>query len=136
MQHESYHYHYSCRYSEVYFFFKQKTAYDMRISDWSSDVCSSDLLRVKADRIRGAARRQVDERYPPGIADLPPPDRRRLAAVERDHPKRGEARDQFGKVMRLGLADVTVAARAPLGAADHVPQADARCGEQIGRAHV
>src|SRR3546814_20413495 len=26
------------------FFFKQKTAYDMRISDWSSDVCSSDLL--------------------------------------------------------------------------------------------
>src|SRR3546814_7736339 len=25
------------------FFFKQKTAYDMRISDWSSDVCSSDL---------------------------------------------------------------------------------------------
>src|SRR3546814_16502027 len=27
----------------VFFFFKQKTAYDMRISDWSSDVCSSDL---------------------------------------------------------------------------------------------
>src|SRR3546814_5972554 len=28
------------------FFFKQKTAYEMRISDWSSDVCSSDLLLV------------------------------------------------------------------------------------------
>src|SRR3546814_14556752 len=27
------------------FFFKQKTAYEMRISDWSSDVCSSDLTR-------------------------------------------------------------------------------------------
>src|SRR3546814_17433507 len=27
----------------LFFFFKQKTAYDMRISDWSSDVCSSDL---------------------------------------------------------------------------------------------
>src|SRR3546814_8334160 len=27
-----------------FFFFKQKTAYDMRISDWSSDVCSSDLV--------------------------------------------------------------------------------------------
>src|SRR3546814_1714268 len=27
-------------------FFKQKTAYDMRISDWSSDVCSSDLVRL------------------------------------------------------------------------------------------
>src|SRR3546814_7755272 len=29
----------------IFFFFKQKTEYDMRISDWSSDVCSSDLLR-------------------------------------------------------------------------------------------
>src|SRR3546814_4278859 len=28
----------------VFFFFKQKTAYEMRISDWSSDVCSSDLI--------------------------------------------------------------------------------------------
>src|SRR3546814_15021191 len=28
----------------MFFFFKQKTAYEMRISDWSSDVCSSDLL--------------------------------------------------------------------------------------------
>src|SRR3546814_1090965 len=37
-----------------FFFFKQKTAYEMRISDWSSDVCSSDLGRAvviaKADR--------------------------------------------------------------------------------------
>src|SRR3546814_6927635 len=29
----------------VFFFFKQKTAYEMRISDWSSDVCSSDLVQ-------------------------------------------------------------------------------------------
>src|SRR3546814_9109131 len=29
-----------------FLFFKQKTAYEMRISDWSSDVCSSDLARV------------------------------------------------------------------------------------------
>src|SRR3546814_2031482 len=33
--------------SLLFFFFKQKTAYEMRISDWSSDVCSSDLVRVK-----------------------------------------------------------------------------------------
>src|SRR3546814_6063152 len=32
----------------VIFFFKQKTAYEMRISDWSSDVCSSDLLKPTA----------------------------------------------------------------------------------------
>src|SRR3546814_9538516 len=34
-----------------FFFFKQKTAYEMRISDWSSDVCSSDLLRREIDRL-------------------------------------------------------------------------------------
>src|SRR3546814_3982225 len=33
----------SRRLSVVFLFFKQKTAYEMRISDWSSDVCSSDL---------------------------------------------------------------------------------------------
>src|SRR3546814_10599780 len=31
----------------VFFFFKQKTAYEMRISDWSSDVCSSDLRQMR-----------------------------------------------------------------------------------------
>src|SRR3546814_3824631 len=35
-----------------FFFFKQKTAYEMRISDWSSDVCSSDLL-VQSDQRGG-----------------------------------------------------------------------------------
>src|SRR3546814_10048603 len=32
----------------IFFFFKQKTAYEMRISDWSSDVCSSDLYWLRA----------------------------------------------------------------------------------------
>src|SRR3546814_998760 len=32
----------------LFFFFKQKTAYEMRISDWSSDVCSSDLIGTLA----------------------------------------------------------------------------------------
>src|SRR3546814_5193810 len=40
-----------------FFFFKQKTAYEMRISDWSSDVCSSDLLapgvHAEAQLVRG-----------------------------------------------------------------------------------
>src|SRR3546814_7089761 len=41
-----------------FFFFKQKTAYELRISDWSSDVCSSDL---------GSRRSQADasRRWPP-----------------------------------------------------------------------
>src|SRR3546814_3216773 len=44
-------------YSSVYFivfFFKQKTAYEMRISDWSSDVCSSDLKTPVNDLCIGA----------------------------------------------------------------------------------
>src|SRR3546814_1284704 len=40
----------------VFFFFKQKTAYEMRISDWSSDVCSSDLVNAwRCGRAEGAA---------------------------------------------------------------------------------
>src|SRR3546814_3724692 len=45
----------------IFFFFKQKTAYEMRISDWSSDVCSSDLLGV--DRAYRALFQQ-DQRRP------------------------------------------------------------------------
>src|SRR3546814_3108290 len=39
----------------VFFFFKQKTAYEMRISDWSSDVCSSDLAfaRFAVEQLAG-----------------------------------------------------------------------------------
>src|SRR3546814_20302951 len=43
-----------CAFFLCVFFFKQKTAYEMRISDWSSDVCSSDLaLRWFSGRNRG-----------------------------------------------------------------------------------
>src|SRR3546814_5471729 len=44
-----------------FFFFKQKTAYEMRISDWSSDVCSSDLLQVRdrLDRARNGGEGNV-----------------------------------------------------------------------------
>src|SRR3546814_6180978 len=41
----------------LFFFFKQKTAYEMRISDWSSDVCSSDLSRRDCGDRRGRALR-------------------------------------------------------------------------------
>src|SRR3546814_1095975 len=43
--------YYFCRYFFFFFFFfKQKTAYEMRISDWSSDVCSSDLIDALSAR--------------------------------------------------------------------------------------
>src|SRR3546814_4158000 len=63
----------------VVFFFKQKTAYEMRISDWSSDVCSSDLIVMTLERLdrhaRGdlAVQRHLDD------------------VVRRDRPHRGRA---------------------------------------------
>src|SRR3546814_6126845 len=57
-----------------FFFFKQKTAYEMRISDWSSDVCSSDLMpRLFIPSCR---------RNPGSAADLPA-DQRRARSEER-----------------------------------------------------
>src|SRR3546814_10536903 len=43
-----------------FFFFKQKTAYEMRISDWSSDVCSSDLFHAQASSRRGCMVTRMD----------------------------------------------------------------------------
>src|SRR3546814_3813004 len=70
-----------------FFFFKQKTAYEMRISDWSSDVCSSDLgksmnapnlslkgldLRAEIDRLRKERNAVILAHYyqKPEIQDL------------------------------------------------------------------
>src|SRR6187397_1118586 len=73
-----------------FFFFKQKTAYEMVYSDWSSDVCSSDLLGAAAARSEAGCRRSAlllngDRRAPGDLARAPEhlPRRRRqpLAAV-------------------------------------------------------
>src|SRR3546814_2874855 len=45
-----------------FFFFKQKTAYEMRISDWSSDVCSSDLASGRHRQIRRPSARYASGR--------------------------------------------------------------------------
>src|SRR3546814_10811202 len=65
----------------VFFFFKQKTAYEMRISDWSSDVCSSDLVPfgvIDADRRRLLHPRRADR----GVFEL---DRADPFAARLDH---------------------------------------------------
>src|SRR3546814_7697589 len=51
----------SRRLDEILFFFKQRTAYEMRISDWSSDVCSSDLYDGAARGRQWFSTRGVDE---------------------------------------------------------------------------
>src|SRR3546814_9919676 len=65
--------------------FKQKTAYEMRISDWSSDVCSSDLPRACAH-----ARRDAGGRLPGGA-------RRALRQSRTDLRKRGHRAESRGE---------------------------------------
>src|SRR3546814_16139730 len=52
----------------IVFFFKQKTAYEMRISDWSSDVCSSDLARPANGVQFGQAFGNLDPEFGFGIS--------------------------------------------------------------------
>src|SRR3546814_3670863 len=89
-----------------FFFVKQKTAYEMRISDWSSDVCSSDL--VGTGRSPKARRRCAPTR--PGRSRFP-------------NRKRGHASDEMGAAYAAGYA---------LG---KLKTAGDSCA-QIGRAHV
>src|SRR3546814_3124345 len=79
----------------LFFFFKQKTAYEMRISDWSSDVCSSDL---------GHAVEQVAEALDIGVVQ------RRVDLVE-DADRRGigeeqgeDERDRGQRLLEIGRA--------------------------------
>src|SRR3546814_5994525 len=58
-----------------FFFFKQKTAYEMRISDWSSDVCSSDLFRPRSHRPRARFHQTVPVRQREASASLFLPNR-------------------------------------------------------------
>src|SRR3546814_19714825 len=93
------------------FFFKQKTAYELRISDWSSDVCSSDLLARNAPAVAviAAAHKMHDFQ---------------LVAVRQPHIAIGGARHHFqialhrdlGRI-KLKLADEIGKARAVRDAA-------------------
>src|SRR3546814_6184067 len=73
----------------VFFFFKQKTAYEMRISDWSSDVCSSDLFGAQLER------RNVALKF--GIGGFAEDDDRRIGAL-----LIGAVGGQFGAAPRRG----------------------------------
>src|SRR3546814_1958539 len=83
----------------VVFFFKQNTAYELRISDWSSDVCSSDLehpqrLVTAADR-DGDGRTDAEGVEPPRIAPIgrgSVEDHRRTGAERLHHDRRPEER--------------------------------------------
>src|SRR3546814_4222777 len=82
------------------FFCKQKTAYEMRIRDWSSDVCSSDLDRGSVAQRRGADRPESRARPEPGV------DPRRFGGPDRARPAGGQGtgRRLSRRIGRLAVA--------------------------------
>src|SRR3546814_19878507 len=74
---------------KVFFFFKQKTAYEMRISDWSSDVCSSDLPGREGQRQDQVGQHQPGE----AVVEPEPPDQLEHAGEHRDLREHGDAQD-------------------------------------------
>src|SRR3546814_1208325 len=81
----------------VVFFFKQKTAYEMRISDWSSDVCSSDL-GAQPDHLRpGAARQGARLHRRAGRRDAAPARAPEAAPGERPPDDRRSEERRVGK---------------------------------------
>src|SRR3546814_13406998 len=93
----------------LFFFFKQKTAYEMRISDWSSDVCSSDLARATLSPApQGTAlpvhRRDREIHEPQGRQRRnPPADPGRPRQPARDYPWPQGRADQ-GNRQQIGRA--------------------------------
>src|SRR3546814_15706898 len=92
------------------FFFKQKTAYEMRISDWSSDVCSSDLCRL---RFGVEALHPIERAGRVGkLADAVVERALALADAAEIEPRRGETATLEGLV---ALEDIPVVHRAARG---------------------
>src|SRR3546814_5238304 len=97
------------------FFFKQKTAYEMRISDWSSDVCSSDLLindvrqvvagAAQAVRIALGADRQDDRFGGDGVALRGLDAKGALRAGDLDHLGIIDDPDLVGRAVRVPVGE-------------------------------
>src|SRR3546814_19877526 len=105
-------------YFVFFFFFKQKTAYEMRISDWSSDVCSSDLPPDGKGVSRQDLHRRTGGRRQLQLQHLP------VHGAEHD----GEA---LRRAARSGTADRDRGGPAPQG--QEKPRRDARDGQRKRR---
>src|SRR3546814_13530481 len=116
--------YYLCLDLIFFFFFKQKTAYEMRISDWSSDVCSSDLTPPRPSRHLGLALRSTD------VRSIPP-------EIERAYPALALAKTQRAAERGHRALDAAAARAAPAPHSDRgrgrAHQVDtARGGERRG----
>src|SRR3546814_1442467 len=126
----------------LFFFFKQKTAYEMRISDWSSDVCSSDLAPrlLVVRRARKHLALPVAPAHPAAFGDgaIDLFLKRRVEAIEclvaviEPEPMRYRRRQRIGDIARKRRTerpDVGLGQQLAIGRQEQRPM-------QIGRAHV
>src|SRR3546814_3473343 len=129
------------------FFFKQKTAYEMRISDWSSDVCSSDLqeLRVRLRALgKGAAEGTCAGGLVVGAAVEAGGQRARGGLQRREQQGAGAGHHEVAAAVGIGGEAAVAAVRRREGRreAARLPAhltaqlAVPRLARQIGRAHV
>src|SRR3546814_19341646 len=84
--------------SGFFFFFKQKTAYEVRISDWSSDVCSSDLFAKAGDPFPGFGEGSAHILVIAGPARQPSARKaQRMSRMEQVHDRRASRQFLFPK---------------------------------------
>src|SRR3546814_6738991 len=107
-------------YCVLFFFFKQKTAYEMRISDWSSDVCSSDLQRRRARCIEGVPGHLQPWRSNPGS---------RLPRYRAFHAIRQNGFKNFARIQPQSCAAANVSQRATSPLSKPVRNQRTRCSE-------
>src|SRR3546814_6372042 len=120
-----------------FFFFKQKTAYEMRISDWSSDVCSSDLIDVtKLEAMREDINANRGGR--PKLTMLPLLIIAVCKAVAQFPMMNARYDDEAGLVIRSGAVHLGIATQTDAGLMVPVIRDAQDCNlwQQIGRAHV
>src|SRR3546814_5479361 len=100
----------------IFFFFKQKTAYEMRISDWSSDVCSSDLRpSIRRPWCAACRSRRPRARWStPAAAGRPGRGTNRRAAPRELPPLRLSLADRYAHLLherpggRFGRTDICI----------------------------
>src|SRR3546814_9789013 len=89
-----------------FLFFKQKTAYEMRISDWSSDVCSSDLAERQQHRVGHGAQHRVELLGRADQIDVQPRhrQRRRERQIVVERPEIGRQHQLRPRTRELGIS--------------------------------
>ena len=93
-----------CVFIRLFFFFKQKTAYEIRNCDWSSDVCSSDLKKKKKRLCGDARRKRKDQLQRAAREEVQGSREEERKEKERRRQEGNEEREEGNKRTQIGRA--------------------------------